>query len=114
MKYRQTVWNQSCIYSNTVLRTGNLPARRKVSKIITIPKLDNKKRKNLRLQIYESAAGAVKRLRKLYMKRVKPVQEELNFILDYQFGFRSGHGTTEQIYMTVNKIYNHLESKKYC
>ncbi|CAK1547668.1 unnamed protein product [Leptosia nina] len=51
---------------------------------------------------------------KLVLKRLLPVLEEQNVIPDHQFGFRSHHGTTEQIHRVAHTIRQAMERKEYC
>lgn len=43
-----------------------------------------------------------------------PVLEKQSIIPEYQFGFRSNHGTPEQCHRIINVITDTLENKKYC
>lgn len=45
-----------------------------------------------------------KLLKKLLLKRLKPIIEEKYFISEYQFGFRNRHSTIEQVNRVINVI----------
>ncbi|CAK1542793.1 unnamed protein product [Leptosia nina] len=47
-------------------------------------------------------------------KALNRVLEEQNVIPDHQFGFRSHHGTTEQIHRVAHTIRQAMERKEYC
>jgi len=42
-----------------------------------------------------------------------PALDELNIITEHQFGFRRGHGTTEQCHRITHAIVNAVENQKY-
>ena len=51
---------------------------------------------------------------KVFIKKIQVILENSKVIPDYQFGFRNGHGTIEQIHRIVHKINNDLENRRYC
>ena len=51
---------------------------------------------------------------KVILTKLKPVLEERQVIPNHQFGFRSQHGTVEQVHRIVNTIKHTFEEKEYC
>jgi hypothetical protein len=48
-------------------------------------------------------------LEKILLKRLLLIIDDHQLIPKHQFGFRKGHGMTEQIHRLVNKIHNDFE-----
>lgn len=99
---------------NAILRTSYFPTLWKVSQIIMIPKPGKKLEDVTSYRPISLLPVLSKVFEKLYLKRLRPVLENLTIIPDYQFGFRKKHGTIEQVHRLVKQIYSDLESKKYC
>jgi len=49
----------------------------------------------------------------LFNKRLEKIIEENKLILNHQFGLRSKHSTTKQVYRIVDKINYIFQTKKY-
>ena len=50
---------------------------------------------------------------KLFIKRLRPVIEELGILPDYQFGFRPEHSIVEQMHRVAHTIRTALEKKQF-
>jgi hypothetical protein len=53
-------------------------------------------------------------LEKLILRQLTPITAENKLILSHQFGFRTKHGTIEQVHIVDHKIYVDLENKRFC
>ena len=53
-------------------------------------------------------------LEKLILKRLTPILAANNAILSHQFGFRTNHGTVQQVHRLIHSINNDLQKKRYC
>ena len=51
---------------------------------------------------------------KLFLKRLRPVIEELGILPDHQFGFRPKHSTVEQVHRVVQTIRATPEKTQFC
>jgi hypothetical protein len=78
--------------------------------------IETRKKPKLRciVQTHQSSTYPLQGSRKILLKRLVPIIDEHQLIPKHQFGFRKGHGTTEQIHRLVNKIYNDFENRHYC
>jgi len=50
---------------------------------------------------------------KLLFSRINVIMENHGLISDHQFGFRSKHATTEQIYRIIKRINNDIKADRY-
>lgn len=98
---------------NAVLRVGYYPCQWKVSQIILIPKAGKKPEELNSYRPISLLPVLSKAFEKLLLRRLTPILESRKLIPDHQFGFRSAHGTIEQVHRIVKKISLALERKSY-
>jgi hypothetical protein len=53
-------------------------------------------------------------LEKLILRRLTPIIADNKLIPPHKFGFRTKHGTIEQVHRIVHKINDDLENKRFC
>lgn len=99
---------------NAIMRTGYIPQKWKISQIIMIHKPGKDETQISSYRPISMLPTISKLFEKMVLGRLKPVLENQNIIPDHQFGFRSQHGTIEQVHRIVNAIKLTYEEKKYC
>lgn len=99
---------------NAILRLEYFPLHFKVGKIIMFPKPGKKPEEVSSYRPICLLPFLARTLEKLLLNRVRPLVEEQHVIPDFQFGFRGGHSTIEQIHRVVGQISEAMESQKYC
>lgn len=99
---------------NSILRLTYYPADWKLAKIIMVLK-PNKQENNIASYRPISLLPTMSKVfERLLQKRLLPILDALNILPDHQFGFRHGHGTSEQCHRVVKTIRESLEKKQYC
>lgn len=98
---------------NAILRTNYYPSHWKISQVIMLPKPGKKPEELNSYRPISLLPTLSKAFEKLLLKRMLPILENKNLIPDHQFGFRTGHGTIEQVHRIVKKISHALETKSY-
>lgn len=97
-----------------MLRLTRYPAQWKLAKIIMILK-PNKQENEIGSYRPISLLPIISKVfERLFQKRLFPVLEALSILPDHQFGFRHGHGTSEQCHRVVKTIRESFENKQYC
>jgi hypothetical protein len=99
---------------NGILRTTHFPSVWKVSQIIMILKPGKPPEEASSYRPISLLPVLSKLFEKLFLTRLKPLLSRRNLIPDYQFGFREGHSTIEQLHRVINVINNGFEKKHYC
>lgn len=99
---------------NAILRLEYFPMQFKVGKILMFPKPG---KPNVEVTSYRPICllpYLSKVFEKLLLTRIKPIVEDRDLIPNFQFGFRSGCSTTEQVHRVVKHISDDLEGGRYC
>lgn len=102
------------IIFNAILRVGYFPDQWKVAQVITVQKPGKPPNDVTSYRPISLLPILSKLLEKVILKRLRPFIEGNNVIPDFQFGFRTGHSTIEQVHRIVSKINSAFEEKKYC
>ena len=99
---------------NAAFRLKYVPRLWKVAEVIMIPKPGKPQHDAALYRPISLLPVLSKIFEKLLIKRLKPINERKNIILNHQFGFRSKHTTIDQVHGVTNIIENALEEKKIC
>ena len=99
---------------NSVLRVESFPIQWKIAQIIMVPKPGKNPTDIASYRPISLLPVLSKVLEKLLLKRLIPILEEQKLIPSHQFGFRSKHGTIEQVHRVVKEAAIALEEKKFC
>lgn len=99
---------------NAVLRLGYFPSQWKVAQIIMLLKPGKNPNETVSYRPISLLPILSKVFEKIFLQRLKPILENNLLIPDHQFGFRSQHGTIEQVHRIVNIINKAFEKKMYC
>ncbi|KAH8295529.1 hypothetical protein KR044_004967, partial [Drosophila immigrans] len=81
---------------NAILRLEHFPSQWKCAEIIMILKPHKTETELTSCRPISLLTIFSKVFEKILLKRMLPILDELSIIPKYQFGFRRGHGTTEQ------------------
>jgi len=85
-----------------------------VAEVIMIPKPGKPPHEHASYRPNSLLPVMSKLFKKLLIKRLKPIIERKNLILNHQFGFRGKHSTIDQVNRIINIIENALEETKVC
>ena len=97
---------------NVSLDTGKFPNILKYSTIVPVPKSRNLKNiNNFRPIATNSVLSKI--IEKLMCTRLKKFLNSSKTFFDSQFGFRSGHATTDAVLQFLDYAYESVDSKKY-
>ena len=99
---------------NAAFRLQYVPRLWKVAEVIMIPKPGKPPHETACYRSISLLPVMSKLFEKLLIKRLKPIIERKNLILNHQFGFRSKHSTIDQVTRITNIIEHALEEKKVC
>lgn len=99
---------------NAALRLRYYPKQWKIAEIIAIPKAGKPLNEAAFYRPISLLPVMSKVFEKLIIKRLKPIIEENQFILEHQFGFRSKHSTIDQVHRIIDLIETTFEKKKVC
>lgn len=99
---------------NSVLRLTHFPTQWKLAKIIMVLKPNKQENYVTSYRPISLLPVISKVFERLLQKRLFPILDALNILPDHQFGFRHGHGTSEQCHRVVKTIRDSLENKQYC
>lgn len=99
---------------NSIVRIGFFPSQWKVAVIILIPKPGKPPEEVSSYRPISLLPTMAKLLEKLIKEPLEGIMENKKAVPNHQFGFRSEHGTIEQIHRITSKIFKDLEEKKYC
>lgn len=102
------------IIFNAILRVGYFPDQWKVAQIIVVPKPGKPLHDVTSYRPISLLPIMSKLLEKIILERLRPILDQNDIIPSYQFGFRPGHSTLEQVHRVVNIINSALEEKKFC
>lgn len=99
---------------NTILRLCHFPTQWKCAEITMILKPNKQENALTSYRPISLLATFSKLFERILLERIKPLLEMQNIIPEYQFGFRTSHGTPEQCHRIINVISDAFERKKYC
>lgn len=99
---------------NAMLRLEYFPNKWKIAEIILVPKPGKPTHEITSYRPISLLPVMSKVFEKLLLKRLTMFLDEEELIPSYQFGFRAGHSTIEQIHRVVVNIQSALEEKKLC
>lgn len=99
---------------NTILRIGYFPSPWKIAQVILLLKPGKNPNDTTSYRPISLLPILSKVFEKIFLQRLKPILDNNELIPDHQFGFRSQHGTIEQVHRIINIIYNAFEAKMYC
>ena len=99
---------------NAVLRLSFFPPQWKVAETVMILKPGKPAHDPKSYRPISLLPITAKVLERLLLTRILHVIAEKKVIPEHQFGFRSKHGTIDQIHRIVEKIHDAFESKEYC
>ena len=110
----QTCYKAITQIFNAIIRINYFPSLWKLAEIIMILKPGKKPDEVKSYRPISLLPILSKIFEKLLMKRLHPIIQERRLLPNHQFGFRSNHGTIEQVHRVVNEIQMAMESRKYC
>jgi hypothetical protein len=99
---------------NSMLRMSQYPIMWKFAQIIMIPKPGKTANEVNSYQPISLLPVTSKLFEKLLLKRIRNDLHLSTLIPNYQFGFREGYSTVQQMHTIVNKIATNLEEKTLC
>lgn len=102
------------IIINAMFRLHHFPDQWKNAQIILIPKPGKCPELVTSYRPISLLTVLSKIAEKVILKRINLIIQSKKLIPNHQFGFRSYHGTTEQVNRITAKIRNDLENKRYC
>ena len=97
------IYYLTCIL-NSMLRTSFVPSQWKVGMIKMILKPGKSAEDPKSYRPISLLPITSKLMEILFLKRLSPIIDDKKIIPDYQFGFRKGHGTIEQVHKVGNSI----------
>lgn len=99
---------------NATLRLSYFPTTWKTALIVTILKPGKPPDDPSSYRPISLLPALGKILEKIILKRIIPMINQLNYLPDFQFGFRSRHSTYHQLNRVIDHVAESLETKKYC
>ncbi len=99
---------------NAAFRLKYVPRLWKVAEVIMIPNPGKPPHEAASYRPISLLPVMSKLFEKLLNKRLKPIIERKNLILNHQFRFQSKHSTIDQVHRITNIIEKALEEKKVC
>ena len=99
---------------NSCLKLNYFPSQWKQAEIVMILKPNNPDHLPESYRPISLLAILSKLFERILLRRMLPILEDHIAIPDHQFGFRSRHGTPEQIHRIVQTILSAFETKQYC
>jgi len=98
---------------SAAFRLKYVPRLWKVAEVIMIPKPGKPPHEAASYRPILLQPVMSKLFEKLLIKRLKPIIERKNLILNHQFGFRSKHSTTDLVHRITNIVENAQKKKKF-
>ena len=99
---------------NRCLKLNYFPMQWKCAEIIMIAKPNKPEHLPSSYRPISLLSILSKLFERILLRRMLPILSHQNVIPDHQFGFRSRHGTPEQVHRIVQKILHTFEYKQYC
>lgn len=97
---------------NSIITCSHFPSQWKIAQIIAILKPGKPINEATSYRPISLLPIISKVFEKLILQKLKPLLLEI--IPDFQFGFREGHSTIEQVHRVVDIIQRDFESRRYC